>query len=356
MYHAALQQNSVTEDTLEVNECYLELGLRPGSTDAEVKAAWRRLAARWHPDRNDSPHAVRKIQRINRALDGIRRSRSLVGTETDEGDGTGPEAVVEHTVSLTLEEVVTGCIRELHGEVADHCASCEGSGLQKQATECSQCDGGGRVRQHLWFAWASTLVECGACQGHGTTRPGCAACEGSGKAPVQKYHCRARVPPGARTGDMLDVAARVQGPQSRRKLVLRVRLQLQPHELFAVEADGTLRCEVPVDGFAWMANRWVEVPTPRGLQQMKLKRGSLSYRVRGAGLPWQDAGAPGDCIITVVPMFPQEFSPAQEAAVDRLVGTNSGVAGTIAGDRIAAWNRLVESWEGRLATQDGRRG
>jgi molecular chaperone DnaJ len=339
---------------MEVDECYLELGLQPGSSDAEVKAAWRRLAARWHPDRNDSPHAVRKIQRINRALDGIRRARSLGDTPTDDGDAASPEAFVEHTVNLTLEEVVTGCIRELRGEVAQDCASCEGSGLQAQATECSQCDGDGRVRQHVWFAWVSPMVECGACQGHGVTRPGCAACAGSGKAPTQKYRCRAAVPPGARAGDLLEVAARVEG-RHRRELMLRLRLQLRPHELFTVEADGTLRCELPVDGFAWMANRWVEVPTPRGLQQMRLRRGSLSYRIKGAGLPWQDTGAPGDCIITVVPMFPQEFSPSQQAAVDLLVGSNSGKAGTEAGDRIAAWKRLVRTWEGRLAAQGGRR-
>lgn len=337
------------ENTLEVNECYDELGLPPGSSDAEVKAAWRRLAARWHPDRNDSPHAVRKIQRINRALDGIRRARSAGAPDSDEGDGASPHPVVEHTVHLTLEEVVTGCTRELRGEVVEDCGDCEGSGLQKEATACSECDGAGRVRQQLWFAWVSPLVECGACQGHGTTRHGCAACAGSGKAPAHKYRGRAEIPPGARAGDLFNVAARSQGRHGRPKLELRVRVQLAPHELFAVEADGTLKCELPVDGFAWVANRWVDVPTPRGLQQMKLKRGSLSYRIKGAGLPWQAGTAPGDCIITVLPIFPEAFSPEQDAAIDRLVATNSGAPGTPAGDGMAAWNRRVERWAGRLA-------
>jgi len=348
-------RNQDTEDHLEVNECYDELGLKPGSSDAEVKAAWRRLSARWHPDRNDSPHALRKIQRINRALDGIRKSRRVGCTETDEDSVPGERPVAEHSVSLTLEEVVTGCIRELRGEVVEDCADCEGSGLETKATVCSECDGGGLVRQHLWFAWVSPMVKCGVCQGHGTTRKGCEACAGTGKS-VQRYRCRAEIPIGARTGDVLDVAARIQGGHRSHKLVLRVRLQLQQHPLFAVEADGTLKCEVPVDGFAWMANRWIEVPTPRGLQQMKLRRGALSYRIKGAGLPWQDAGAAGDCIVTVVPMFPEELSPVQEAAIDRLVATNSGVERTTAGERIAEWNRLVERWEGSVATRGSRRG
>jgi molecular chaperone DnaJ len=354
LYHLLRNTTQDTENALEVDECYHELGLKPGSSDAEVKAAWRRLSARWHPDRNDSPHALRKIQRINRALEGIRMSRSG-GTETDEDSGASRRHVGEHTVSLTLEEVVTGCVRELRGEVVENCAACDGSGLNAKPTACNECDGSGLVRQHLWFAWVSPMVKCSVCQGHGTTRQGCGACAGSGKSPVQRYRCRAEIRPGARTGDVLDVAARMEGGHRRHQRVVRVRLQLRQHPLFSVEADGTLKCEVPVDGFAWMANRWVEVPTPRGLQQMKLRRSALSYRIKGAGLPWQDAGAAGDCIITVAPLFPEEFNAVQEAAIDRLVATSSGTKGTIAAERIAQWNRLVESWEGRLATQGDRR-
>ena len=52
-------------EIMHLDDSYHELGLAPGSSDAEVKAAWRRLSARWHPDRNDSPQALRKMQRIN---------------------------------------------------------------------------------------------------------------------------------------------------------------------------------------------------------------------------------------------------------------------------------------------------
>ena len=332
---------------MHVDDPYQELGLPPDSSDAEVKAAWRRLSARWHPDRNDSPQALRKIQRINRALEDIRRARGEPEAEADEDPAPGPEPTVEHTVRLTLEEVVTGCVREVRGEVVEDCADCEGSGLQLQACECSECSGTGRIQRHLWFGWVSSTVECTACQGQGKTRQGCAACAASGKAPASKYRCRVQVAPGARAGDLLDVTARVQGKQRNHRLALRLRVELQPHEFFTAEADGTLKCELPVDGFAWMANRWIEVPTPRGLQQMKLRRGYLSYRIKDAGLPWASNAQAADCIVTVVPMFPEEFSREQEAAIDRLVASNSGAAGTAAGDRMAAWNRLVDSWQDR---------
>jgi molecular chaperone DnaJ len=331
---------------LNVDDSYRELGLVPDSSDAEVKAAWRRLAARWHPDRNDSPQALRKIQRINRALEEIRRARG-----EDAADGqevSSPEPAVEHEVTITLEEVVTGCTRELRGQVVEDCGDCAGTGLQPQATECSECAGSGRVRQPLWFSWVASQVECSACQGHGRTRQGCSACAASGKAPARKYRCRVQVPPGARAGDRLDVTAQVTGRHRKHQLALRLRVDLQPHEFFAVEADGTVKCELPVDGFAWMANRWIEVPTPRGVQQMRLRRDYLTYRIKDAGLPWQPGDGTADCMVTVVPMFPEQFSPQQEAAIDRLVASNSGAGGTMAGDRLAAWKRGMESWQARL--------
>lgn len=333
-------------ELMDLDDPYHELGLAPGSSDAEVKVAWRRLSARWHPDRNNSPHALRKIQRINRALEMIRNARNEPEPEAED-PAPGAESTVEHTVSLTLEEVVTGCVREVRGEVVEDCAECNGGGLQLQATECSECSGTGHIRPNLWFAWVSPTVECAACQGQGKTRQSCTACAASGQAPASKYRCRVQVVPGARAGDLLDVTALVQGSQRQYKLGLRVRVELQPHEFFTAEADGTLKCELPVDGFAWMANRWIEVPTPRGLQQMKLRRGHLNYRIKNAGLPWANEAEAGDCIVTVIPMFPQEFSQDQEAAIDQLVASNSGTAGTSAGERMASWTRLVDNWQDR---------
>ena len=92
------------------------------------------------------------------------------------------------------------------------------------------------------------------------------------------------------------------------------------------------------------------IAAPSGLQQMKLRRDRLNYRIKHAGLPWTSEAAAGDCIVTVVPMFPPELNQAQEAAVDQLVASNSGQAGTPAGDRMAAWTRLVDGWQDRCKT------
>lgn len=347
---------------MNLDDSYRELGLDPESSDAEVKAAWRRLAARWHPDRNASPQALRKIQRINRALEEIRRNRaSAFGPLDDEAPSTdpgpttqspGPEGSAEqtfhHTLRLTIEEAFAGCIHDIEGEVVEDCASCAGSGMQKHPRECTECGGTGHVRPHLWFAWMTPQRECAACKGEGATRHACAACQGSGQTPPRKYRCRARIPAGVRDGDLLYVPARMQGRRGQENVALSVRVELAPHEFFSVEPDGTVKCEVPVDGFAWIANRWTEVPTPSGPQQMRLKRGYHTYRIKAHGFPLAGGDARADCIVTVLPLFPEAFSKQQEARIDRLIATNTGEAGSAVGKRMAAWKRSLEQWQRTL--------
>jgi molecular chaperone DnaJ len=327
---------------LDVEQWYRELGVAPESSDAEVKAAWRRLAARWHPDRNGSPEAMQRIQRINQALEEIRKARSAAPDVDDED-----VAVAEHAADVTLEEVVGGCVRELRGEFQADCSDCAGTGLETLATACAECGATGRLRQPLWFTWMSATVECGACHGAGRTRQGCASCGATGKAPVRKYRGRVEVPPGVRAGDVVEAEARVQRGGARETVPLRVRVAVQPHDLFVAGADGTVSCEVPVDGFAWMAQRWIEVPTPHGPRQMRLRRDAVNYRIKAAGLPWLPGGACADCIVTVVPLFPEALDAQQEALVDRLVAGNSGAQGTAAGRRMAAWTQRLRRWQVR---------
>ena len=352
---------------MNVDDSYRELGLTPDSTDAEVKAAWRRLAARWHPDRNSSPHALRKIQRINRALEEIRRFRaSAFGPVTESGfpfdagaaaqAGGTPERTLRHPVRLTLEEALVGCIKDLEGEVTESCVACSATGLQRHASSCRGCGGTGQVRQAMWISWVAPLVKCKACDGRGSHRHACAVCEGTGQAPARKYRCRARIPGGVRDGDLLHVSANLHGLHASEKVALEVRVELVPHEFFTVDEDGTVRCELPVDGFAWIASRWTEVPTPSGLQQMRLRRGYHTYRIKGQGFPGAD-GERSDCIVTVVPLFPEEFSKAQDAQIDKLIAGNTRAAGTPAQRRTAAWQQTVKEWAARQPERppDGRR-
>ena len=265
---------------MDVHNPYTELGLTPQSTDAEVKAAWRRLAARWHPDRNNSPAALRKIQRINRALEEIRTARGGIdaaatareddaasayeppeeaGAGADPGGPNRSARSLHHTLELSLEQALAGCVREVSGEVLDDgCCPCAATGRQHPARVCAACGGAGQLRPALWFGWMATPAVCGACEGSGSVSQACAVCEGSGRAPPRKYRCQVPIAPGSRGGELVHRIAADAGGRPGETLVIRV--QLQPHPFFQLEADGTVRCELPVDGFAWVANRWIEVP------------------------------------------------------------------------------------------------
>ncbi len=333
---------------MNVDECYSELGLTAQASDAEVKAAWRRMAARWHPDRNGSPQALRKIQRINRALEEIQRVRSLgltVPAPLDEEPAAAPSGEpLEHAVELTLEEAAAGCARIVEGEVADSCGLCGGHGVAATEAPCQTCEGHGMVRQHLWFSWIAPGIKCRACDGSGKVRPACARCQGSGQT-LRRYRCRVQIPCGLRSGDVVHASMRGKGGEAQ---ALLLRIELQPHPLFALEADGTVRCELPVDGFAWIAGRWIEVPTPGGPQQMRLQREHRVYRIRGQGFPVGQDGPRADCIVTVDPLFPQEWGKDQEALLERLIAGNTRKRGTPAGERMAAWDAAVRRWKDGL--------
>lgn len=370
---AACRSPAAEETRLEVDDSYRELGITRDCSDAEVKAAWRRLAAHWHPDRNRSPAALRKIQRINRALEEIRKARRMARhgvSDSDEasappadepaaGNGEAAGAAADsgglhHIVSLTLEQALAGCQKELQGEVIDDCAACGATGKASQPCVCTSCGGSGQVRQPLWFGWLAAAADCEDCQGQGEIQPACGTCGGSGSAPPRQYRCRVRIPPGMRDGDQLQVQAHARSREAPLGDTLTITIKLLPHPFFSLDDDGTVRCEVPVDGFAWMAERWAEVPTPSGLQQMRMRRGRLVYRIREQGFTARGAATRADCLVTVVPMFPEALSAQQEAQIDQLIASHSGDAATPAGQRVASWKQLLAAWQREWPAHPGR--
>ena len=115
---------------------------------------------------------------------------------------------------------------------------------------------------------------------------------------------------------------------------------------FTLGDDGSLRCEMPVDGFAWIAGAWIEVPTLTGLQQMRLQRGRHVYRLRGQGLPLERRGSTrGDYLVTVVPTFPDLLSVEQQTLLDRLVSASLTADEPAAAGAIRAWRRTVQVWD-----------
>ena len=369
----------------DIDNAFAELGLTPDATELEVKAAWRRLVSQWHPDRNGSAAAVTKMQRINRAIEAIRRagftprpSASAAGAKATRSkkpqhngedehsdphfDGAqqassserddsarpdhkasgSPTRTIHRRVKLTLEEAAFGCTKVLRGKVTDPCSACEGAGYRVLGGHCPQCHGSGAVRERSWFGWIGPESECDACHGGGIARQPCGACAGTGKAATQRYGVTVRFPHGVRDGDLLSVVERHGKPGSPPG-ELSIRVEVQENDLFKLDKDGTLLCNVPVDGFAWIANRSVEVPTLGGLQTLQLQRDQLSYRLRGEGFPNERRGPRGDQLITISPIFPQRMSTDQQILLDQLIATTSGPNGKQSDERLKKWNQALRT-------------
>lgn len=346
------------------DNAFAELGLAPDATEIEVKAAWRRLVSQWHPDRNDSADAVATMQRVNKAFEAIRRSEFNGARETraddDDGDAAAsrhpadtdrqPRRTISRKVKLTLEEAALGCTKVLQGKVTGTCPTCAGAGYRGLGAACARCDGSGALRQRAWYGWVGTLAECEACRGSGIASPPCPACEGTGKSATRRYKFNVRIPHGVRDGDLLHVdGRRPRAGQSGGDDDLDLRVEVLDHAFFRLDDDGTIRCEIPVDGFAWIANRSIDVPTLGGVQRMPLSRDRRSYRLEGEGFPVERRGRRGDQLVDVVPIFPGQLSTDQEILLDQLIATSAGPDGRAVDDRLGAWGRELRAWErGRL--------
>lgn len=343
-----------------------ELGLADSASEREIKAAWRRLVSQWHPDRNPSAEAVARMQRINRAFDAIREAgfRNPAGgppfaQPPDDDDASAPpgeaasaraaepppqpEAAARkpilRRVKLTLEEAAAGCVKVLRGKVQQACGDCAGLGQTGPTLRCGACRGSGQVRSHF-FGWPGAAQACDSCEGSGEVRRVCAGCQGQGTV-SRPYRVKVRIPAGVRPGDRLHVPGRRAG-RAAPPADLDVGVEWLAHPFFVLDADGTLRCELPVDGFAWLAQQAVQVPTLAGPQSLPLRRDRLQYVLEGQGLAPR-GGAGGvrpDQVVLVRPVFPAALSEAQQALLQQL-------SASMAADMPPAlrdWQRAMAAW------------
>ena len=379
---------------------YAELGLAPGATEREAKAAWRRLVSLWHPDRNNQADALVRMQRINRAFEALRRAgfpatadgsapapppppkpasqaaakpapqpapqpaakpaaaSAQAGPDCGQGEASAeaPQATprsrtVSRKLKLTLEEAALGCTKVLRGKAAScACSGCAGAGWRPTGAACAGCDGTGTLRQRTWYGMFGSASTCAACGGSGLARQPCVACGGGGQCVVPGYRVTVRLPSGVRDGDSLQVDGRRMRPdQSPGDLLIRV--AVLAHPFFVLDDDGTLRCELPVNGFAWLANRPLAVPTLAGLHTLALDREQRDYRLAGQGFPVSRRGPRADLLIRIQPSFPDRLSTDQQILLDQLVATGMGPEGSAADARLAAWQAELRDWQHGLQAQ-----
>lgn len=340
---------------------YEVLGVPRNASQEEIKRAFRRLALKYHPDRNPGDkEAEEKFKEINEAYqvlsDPEKRARyDRFGHAGVEGEVHIPQDWTELlqffadlfgdlggwarpgqptrgrnlTVNLTLtfEEAVFGVEKELHLQREEPCPTCHGTGLPPgvQPTPCRTCGGQGVVRQAR-YTFLGTLVQevlCPTCRGRGVEIPGvCPTCQGSGRV-LQNVTLRIHIPPGVESGDRLRVTGEGHvGERGGPRGDLIVRLKVRPHPYFRRQGhDILLNLKINVAQATLGAE--VEVPTVDGPAKLRIPPGTQPgqiLRLKGKGIP-RGNGSRGDQLVIVHVEIPKHLTPEQRQLFEALAET-----------------------------------
>ena len=312
---------------------YEILGVSREATAAELKRAFRRLAMRWHPDRNDHPEATERFKEISLAYE------LLTDPEEDEEVGEAPpedsppapadnetteDAFAEESgeraaraadirlnLEISLEEAALGYRKGIHYNRGKACSTCDGSGEHGMARTrfCGDCHGSGRVRDAQ-----RALVRCDACGGRGFfSERICPDCGGSGRE-IAEVSLEINVPPGMLAGDELRLAGQgEQGSEGQRPGHLYLTLIIRSHDLFQL-VGRDLHCSMPVSALAMMAGGEIELPTLSGSLSHRLEAGIAErrdLRLAGKGYPGRGRNPAGDLVVELTPIFPSRLNAKQ---------------------------------------------
>lgn len=335
---------------------YEVLGVDRSADDKEVKKAYRRLAMKYHPDRNpDDAAAEEKFKEATEAYEILSDDQKRAaydqyghaGVDPNNGGGAGfgagaggfsdifgdvfgdifgggggggrsrstRGADLRYTLELDLEDAVKGTTVKIRVPTQVTCGVCKGSGAEKgtQPETCGTCHGAGQVRMQQGFF--SVQQTCPTCRGQGKIiKNPCKACHGAGLVDEQKT-LSVKVPPGVDTGDRIRLAgegeAGVQGGPSGD---LYVQVSVKDHPIF-VRDGRNLYCDVPISFVDAALGGELEVPTLDGRVKLKIpaetQTGKL-FRLRGKGVAPVRGGAAGDLMCRVNVETPVNLSKKQK--------------------------------------------
>lgn len=314
------------------NDPHFVLGIPRTASLEEVKRAFRRLAMRWHPDRNPSAAAETEFKRIKAAYDLIldpeayaqwlESEAAAAGHAPDAGSAApaaAPAADLTQILVLTLEEAAQGCHKSVEVVRSTRCEACRGSGRIRHThtVPCAQCKGIGRVRDTQRGS-----RRCDACAGQGYLREtDCADCSGSGWR-KQSRTLSVKVPSGILQGERLRLAGQArhgaEDAPAAGDLYLEVRLATHP--LFQLQ-QRDLHCKVPIGIFRLLLGGAVEVPTLGGtlsLEVLPYPAHGLDYRLPGQGFPKKHGRGAGDLVLHLEPIHPQNLGAKDRTLLERL--------------------------------------
>jgi molecular chaperone DnaJ len=336
---------------------YEILGVSRDVDAKELKKAYRKLAMKYHPDRNpDDKDADAKFKEATEAYEilGDQQKRAAydqyghAGVDPSAGGGGfgggganfsdifgdvfgdifggggggrggrgGPQrgSDLRYTMELSLEEAVRGIEKKIRVPTLSNCDTCDGSGAKPGTSPktCGTCGGAGQVRMQQGFF--SVQQTCPTCRGQGTMiEDPCTSCHGRGVKEETKT-LSVKIPPGVDTGDRIRLsgegeAGAMGGPAGD----LYVQVSVKEHELF--HRDGrNLYCDVPISIVDAALGGELEVPTLDGRVKLKIPAETQSgklFRLRGKGVTPVRGGAAGDLLCRVQVETPVNLTSDQK--------------------------------------------
>ena len=346
---------------------YEVLGVARTATEVEVKSAYRKLALKFHPDRNpgdkvaedkfkeaaeaysvladtDKRHMYDRFGHAGlggAATGGFDPSvftgfedilgglGDIFGVGDVFGGGRrrgGPQrgADLRYDLEISFEESARGAETSIQIPRQENCEACHGTGAAagSKPTTCPQCHGRGQLRyQQGFFTVART---CGQCRGTGSiiSNP-CPTCRGAGRVQKEKK-ITVRIPPGIATGQRLRLSGEGEagaggGPSGDQYVVIHV----QEHSFFQREGND-LYCEIPLNFTTLALGGDITIPTLDGDAPFTIPEATQTgtmFRLRGQGMPDVSGRGKGDLLVTVKVITPKKISREQRKLLEQLSAT-----------------------------------